>query len=150
MKMFMVKMINCILIIMILFSYQSYASKKERDVLAFNQKVKIARKEWEKESIRISGEQNAPKYADGKYQGKGIGFGGKIVVEVSVCNGEIDDVEIISAKKETPDYVEMMNALIEKIVDAQGTEVDVVSGATFSSNGVLDAVDDALSKAGNK
>jgi len=144
------KIINCILIIAILFSYQSFATKREREVLAFNQKVKVERKEWEKESIRISGEQNAPKYADGKYQGTGIGFGGKIVVEVSVENGDISTVDIVSAKKETPDYVKMMTSLIVAIIDEQGTDVDVVSGATFSSNGVLDAVDDALSKAGNK
>lgn len=138
------------MIIAILFSYQSFATKREREVLAFNQKVKVERKEWEKESIRISGEQNAPKYADGKYQGTGIGFGGKIVVEVSVENGDISTVDIVSAKKETPDYVKMMTSLIVAIIDEQGTDVDVVSGATFSSNGVLDAVDDALSKAGNK
>ena len=150
MKIFIIKMINCILIISVLFTYQSVAKQREKEVLAFDKKVKNERKEWEKESIRLSGKANESHYKDGTYRGKGKGFGGDIIVEIIIKNDEIKRVDIISAKKETPDYVKMMSSLTQKIVDEQGTDVDVVSGATFSSNGVLEAVENALSKAGKQ
>lgn len=39
--------------------------------------------------------------------------------------------------------------IVPKIIDEQRTDLDVVSGATFSSNGIMGAVEDALKKALN-
>ena len=75
-------------------------------------------------------------WKDGTYEGEGQGFGGKVVVEVTK-----------EAKKEESAYLEMAKDSIEDIVDAQSADVDTISGATFSSTGIREAVTQALEKA---
>ena len=70
-------------------------------------------------------------------------------MKVTIENGQIKDVEIISAENEDGTYLETAKGIIPEILDAQTPEVDVLSGATFSSTGIKDAVADALQKAGN-
>lgn len=54
---------------------------------------------------------------------------------------------MVSAEKEDAAYFEAAQGVIDEILEMQSTDVDVVSGATFSSNGILGAVEDALGKA---
>ena len=75
------------------------------------------------------------------------GFGGKVVVEVTIENGEITCIEVKEAQKEDSAYLEMAKDIIEDIVDAQSADVDTISGATFSSTGIREAVTQALEKA---
>mgnify|MGYP000003294193 FL=1 len=84
---------------------------------------------------------------DGTYTGEGQGFGGKVVVEVTIENGEITCIEVKEAQKEDSAYLEMAKDIIEDIVDAQSADVDTISGATFSSTGIREAVTQALEKA---
>ena len=84
---------------------------------------------------------------DGTYTGEGQGFGGKIVVEVTIESGEITCIEVKEAQKEDSAYLEMAKDIIEDIVDAQSADVDTISGATFSSTGIREAVTQALEKA---
>ncbi len=90
---------------------------------------------------------NKAVYADGIWEGTGVGFGGDIRVSVTVKDGKIISVEILSAESEDPAYFEMAKVLPDNIIKEQSTEIDTVSGATYSSNGILDAAADALSKA---
>ncbi|MDK2784529.1 MAG: H+/Na+-translocating ferredoxin:NAD+ oxidoreductase subunit [Bacillota bacterium] len=84
------------------------------------------------------------KLADGTYKGTGSGFGGDINVEVTVRGGKITDIKA-DAANETPEVGgAAIKKLIEEIKAQQKLDVDVVSGATFSSQGFLDAVRNAL------
>ena len=76
-------------------------------------------------------------------------IGGSIDVKVTIQDGQLKNIEIISAENEDGTYLETAKGVISKILDAQTPEVDVMSGATFSSTGIKDAVADALQKAGN-
>ena len=95
-------------------------------------------------------------WKDGTYEGEGQGFGGKVVVEVTIesvctvlflCFFEITCIEVKEAQKEDSAYLEMAKDIIEDIVDAQSADVDTISGATFSSTGIREAVTQALEKA---
>jgi uncharacterized protein with FMN-binding domain len=84
---------------------------------------------------------------DGVYIGSGEGFGGEILVQVTVTGGRIEAIEVISAQEETPLYFHRASAVIAAILGGQTAEVDAVSGATYSSEGIMDAVRDALRQA---
>lgn len=86
-------------------------------------------------------------YVDGVYEGTAEGFGGDITVQVKVSGGKIAAVKILSAEDETPSYLEQAKAVIDRIIKAQSPAVDVVSGATYSSTGIINAVSAALNKA---
>lgn len=88
-------------------------------------------------------------YKDGTYQGSGTGFGGTITVQVIISGGKITSIDILSASGETPSYFASAQGVISKIISGQTPNVDAVSGATYSSNGIIQAVQDALSKAAN-
>ena len=90
----------------------------------------------------------AETYADGIYAGVGTGYGGKgsITVKVQVSNGLIRQVQVVSAEQETPSYYEKAEKVINTILLKQSTDVDTVSGATFSSRGIIQAVKQALAQ----
>ena len=88
------------------------------------------------------------KLKDGKYEGSGVGFKSTIKVEVEVKGGKIESIKVIE-NGDDHDYFEMAKTLIQSIISKQTTKVDSVSRATFSSNGIKDAVNDALKKAVN-
>lgn len=84
------------------------------------------------------------KYADGVYTGTGTGFRGETKVTVTVENGEITDITVDSYKDDQQFFSRAQSGVIAAILQAQDTEVDAVSGATFSSNGIKEAVANAL------
>ena len=86
-------------------------------------------------------------YLDGTYTGTGEGYGGDITVSVTVSGGQITAIEILSAPDETPAYFSQATGVIERILARQVAGVDAVSGATFSSEGIMAAVENALSGA---
>ena len=88
-------------------------------------------------------------YKDGTYQGSGTGFGGTITVQVTVSGGKIIAVDILSAAGETGSYFASAQGVVSKVLSSQSPNVDAVSGATYSSNGIIQAVQNALSQAGN-
>lgn len=88
-------------------------------------------------------------YKDGTYQGSGTGFGGTITVQVTVSSGKITAVDILSASGETGSYFASAQGVVSKVLSSQSPNVDAVSGATYSSNGIIQAVQNALSQAGN-
>ena len=86
----------------------------------------------------------AAELTDGVFEGVGTGFGGELKVAVTVEGGKIIKVEILSHK----DTAGVCDAALEKvpaeIVESQSADVDVASGATFTSNGIIAAVKNAL------
>jgi uncharacterized protein with FMN-binding domain len=82
-------------------------------------------------------------YSDGIYTGKALGMNAMITVNVTVENGEITDVVIESSMEDEP-YLSDSLTVIDDILATQSTEVDVVSGATYTSGGIIDAVKNAL------
>ena len=87
--------------------------------------------------------------AAGVLTGTADGFGGPITVSVTMDGDKIAAVEVVS-NSETP---EIAGAALEQIpaaiVAANSADVDIVSGATYTSNGIINAVKNALESAGS-
>lgn len=94
----------------------------------------------------VSAEGAAPstKYADGMYTGQGSGFRGMISAQVTVSGGRITDVTILSSQDDNDFFQRAQSGVIPAILNAQSVNVSAVSGATWSSRGILEAVADAL------
>jgi uncharacterized protein with FMN-binding domain len=79
--------------------------------------------------------------------GTGEGYAGPVVVEVTVQGDEIQSIEVLEYA-DTPGLADgAFDNIIEQVLENQSTEnVDVVAGATGSSQGIIEAIEDALSK----
>ena len=84
---------------------------------------------------------------DGVYTGSGQGYNGPIRVRVTVSGGNITNVEILSNSDDAP-FFNRAKAVIGRLLGSPGKSVDTVSGATYSSRGIIDAVRNAISSAG--
>ena len=78
---------------------------------------------------------NAAEYRDNTYRGTGKGLKGDITLDVTIKDGKITEIKEVS-QSETPSYWEKAKSLLDTILEKQTTEVDAVSGATRSSNGI--------------
>ena len=86
--------------------------------------------------------------AANEYIGEANGFGGPIKVKVTMDGDKIAKIDVLS-HGDTPGICDKAFAAVpQAIIDAQSTQVDVAAGATFSSKGIMAAVEDALSKVG--
>ena len=94
----------------------------------------------------VSAETGSPatRYMDGVYTGSGNGFRGVISAQVTVEGGRITDVTILSSSDDRDFFQRAQNGVIPAILQAQSVNVSAVSGATYSSRGILEAVADAL------
>lgn len=88
------------------------------------------------------------KYKDGTYEGKSEGKGGDIVVKVTVKAGDIDSVEVVKHNETELISDNAITKIVKAVSENKSVNVDVVSGATMTSEGILSAVKDALVKAG--
>lgn len=86
-------------------------------------------------------------WRDGVYTGSAMGMNAPIEVSVTIEGGEIVDV-VVESQRDDEEYFNDALCVIDDILDTGGTNVDIVTGATYSSGGILDAVDNALEKAG--
>lgn len=83
-------------------------------------------------------------YKDGTYTGTGRGYRGDTTVSVTVENGIITDITIESYSDDRQFFSKAQSGIISRILSSQSTDVDAVSGATYSSKGIIAAVADAL------
>ncbi len=83
-------------------------------------------------------------FTDGVYTGSSRGYGGDITVQVTVKEGQIVDIQILSAPGETEPYYSLATSILDVVKTKQTWEVDVVSGATYSSRGILGAIQNAI------
>jgi uncharacterized protein with FMN-binding domain len=95
----------------------------------------------------ISYEQKLELYRDGDYEGSGEGYRGNIHVWVQIYQGSISDLEILYHEEDELVGGAAMEELLGLVLDGNSTNIDAVSGATQSSAGFLEAVDNALEKA---
>lgn len=86
-------------------------------------------------------------YNAGDYFGTGEGYHSSIEVKVTTDDYKILDISIIN-HKEMPVISEVVFKEIPfEVIRENGTKVDIVSGATQTSEGLIEAIDNALSKA---
>lgn len=88
---------------------------------------------------------------DGTYTGTASGFQNLTVeVEVTVLNGEVTEIVLIDDGSTSPhkgiDFEQVAIDIAEDIVSSQSTDIDTYSGATSTSKGVLEAVEDAINE----
>ena len=87
-------------------------------------------------------------YADGIYTGIGKGFRPGLKVEVEIKQGKVVRIEVISHNEVGRRFWKLPLDLIPKaIIKTQSTRVDAVGGATYTSRGIMAAVENALKKA---
>ena len=120
--------------------------EKDNGVTGKSKQESTSESESDSSSAEIAAVQDASAYKDGTYYGTGKGFAGNIKVKVDIAGGKISAISIVSTK-DGDSYVKSASSLLDTIVEKQSTNVDTVSGATFSSRGIIAAVRNALSQA---
>ena len=146
---FILRTVNLVLILGVLWQYQNTAllradavaqrQKEINEVEAWNASVLQAQQEAEEEK------PTGPK--DGTYEGSAYGFGDLITVSVTLKDGKMTDISVLSADGEDKPYYKQAVSVLTEMLNAQSTEVDTVSGATLTADGLIDAVADAMGKA---
>lgn len=133
---FIVRAVDLLLILAVLWQYQQVAlvradavtarQKEIDEVNAWNTSVLQAQQAAE-EGEAESG------LKDGTYEGTALGFG--------------DDITVLQHDGEDKPYYTQALTMLDKMLTAQTGDVDIVSGATLTCEGLRDAVQDALGKA---
>lgn len=135
-----VLMVVCMMTTLLDYKTPVYASEKPEaeDQTAKKDKDKDADAKEETKAV------GSFELADGVYEGTGTGFAGKIKVAVTIAGKQITAIEILEVEADDTAFFERAKGVIDKIIQSQSVDVDVVSGATYSSNGIISAVKNAL------
>jgi uncharacterized protein with FMN-binding domain len=96
---------------------------------------------------KLSKADESGTYKDGTYEGSGTGFRGTVKVSVTIKNSKITNIKILSKQDDESFFRRAKSGVVSAILKKQSTNVDTVSGATYSSNGIIEAVRNALKKA---
>lgn len=147
MKSFCIRILNLAVIAAVLLGYNTTLEKREKEDEIARLHAELASARLAKGNEQSGDEENSQSYQDGVYAGEAEGFGGPISLEVTVEEGKITAIEILSAEKEYGAYFAMAQDVIPDIIEKQSADVDTISGATFSSTGIRDAARQALEKA---
>ncbi len=100
-------------------------------------------------SLSTAESANVGQFIDGTYTGSAAGYHGETSVSVTVANGYISEIGVLSTGDDQEFFNQAKSSVIPSIINTQSVGVDTVSGATFSSNGIIGAVKSALSSALN-
>ena len=130
------KALNLALVVTVLAGFSAWAADAQAHDAAVAEQIAQAER----------AANRGPYTTDGTFTGSAQGFGGPVEMQVVIENGYIESVDIVDASKEDDAWLDMTKDLPSKIVDAQGTDVDVVSGATYTSGGILNGTAEALKK----
>ena len=169
MKQLLVRSLNLAVIAAVLLGYNTVLDRREKEDQIAQLSAELETTKLQKESLEAAAKttQNAAAseeaasdasaadtddttaspYLDGTYEGEAEGFGGMITVQVTVENGQMTDLSILSADGEDSAYLSNAKDISPKILEAQSADVDTISGATFSSTGIKNATAEALEKA---
>ena len=155
-KNFLIRLFDLILVLGLLAGYQAVIYSRDKEDTIAELKSQVNQLQGEKEDI-LEAAKNSGKlgeggtsagqagtYKDGTYTGSSQGFGGEIKVKVTVSGGKISAIDITEASGEDEAYLSMAKDIVETILDKQTTEVDTISGATYSSTGIKNAVGQVL------
>lgn len=145
-KNFLLRAVNLLLILGVLWQYQQVALIRAAAVS--QRKQEIAEVEAYNASVlQAQAEQTQSGYRDGIYEGSAYGFGDVIRVSVTIQNGKMTDIAVLDASGEDKPYYKQALPLLDEMLAVQSVEVDTVSGATLTAEGLIGAVEDALGKA---
>ena len=145
-KNFLLRAVNLLLILGVLWQYQQVALVRAAAVS--QRKQEIAEVEAYNASVLQSTAQAEQSgYRDGTYEGSAYGFGDVIRVSVTIQNGKMTDIAVLDASGEDKPYYKQALPLLDEMLAVQSAEVDTVSGATLTAEGLIGAVEDALGKA---
>lgn len=86
-------------------------------------------------------------YTPGVYEGRGEGYFGPVILEVTVSSGAIIQIDVLQYSDTQGIGTAAFDELTASVLDANAADVDIVAGASYSSRGFLDALEDALRKA---
>ena len=144
--------VNLVLILGVLWQYQNTALLRAAAVAQRQQEIKEA-EAWNtsvlqaQQAAQKAEEEKPTGPKDGTYEGSAYGFGDLITVSVTFKDGKMTDISVLSADGEDKPYYKQAVSVLNEMLEAQSTEVDTVSGATLTADGLIDAVADALGKA---
>ena len=99
-------------------------------------------------ALAAGGEEAPIAFTAGEYEATAEGFNGPTVVKVTFTDKAIEKIEIVSTGETDTVGVVAFETLIPLMIEANGTGVDGVTGATFSSDALRTAVNDAAEQAG--
>ena len=145
-KNFILRAINLLVILGVLWQYQSIALTRAHAVAQRQQEIAEV-EAYNTSVLQAESEEEGSGLRDGTYEGSGLGFGDTITVQVTIQDGKMTDIVVLSADGEDRPYYNQSLSLLDKMLSMQSTEVDTVSGATLTSAGLIEAVADALGKA---
>ena len=155
-KNFLIRLFDLILVLGLLAGYQAviYSRDKEAQIAELESQINQLQGEKDEilEAVKSSGKLGSEgdsagageTYKDGSYIGSAQGFGGDIKVKVTVSGQKISAIDITEASGEDEAYLSMAKDIINTMLDKQTADVDTVSGATYSSTGIKNAVTQAL------
>ena len=155
-KNFLIRLFDLILVLGLLAGYQAVIYSRDKEAQITELESQINQLQGEKEEIleaaKSSGKLGSEgdsagaggTYKDGTYTGSAQGFGGDIKVKVTVSGQKISAIDITEASGEDEAYLSMAKDIINTMLDKQNADVDTVSGATYSSTGIKNAVTQAL------
>ena len=149
---FILRTVNLVLILGVLWQYQNTALLRAAAVAQRQQEIKEA-EAWNtsvlqaQQAAQKAEEEKPTGPKDGTYEGSAYGFGDLITVSVTFKDGKMTDISVLSADGEDKPYYKQAVSVLNEMLEAQSTEVDTVSGATLTADGLIDAVADALGKA---
>ena len=135
-RFFFVKALNLALVVALLVFFNTWATKAQAHDDEVADQIAAAGRDTDR----------GPYATDGTFEGSAKGYGGMVTMRVVVKDGYIDDVSIVDASSEDQAWLDMALVLPERIVKEQTTDIDVVSGATYTSVGILNGTTEALRK----
>lgn len=147
-KNFLLRAVNLLLILGVLWQYQQVALI--RAAVVSQRKQEIAEVEAYNASVlqaQSAAQAEQSSYRDGIYEGSAYGFGDVIRVSVTIQNGEMTDIAVLDVSGEDKPYYKQALPLLDEMLAVQSAEVDTVSGATLTAEGLIGAVENALGKA---
>ena len=104
----------------------------------------LAREKMADSVKKTAGNNAEGNFQNGIYTGTGEGYRGKVTVTVKVADGKITEL-VLDDYADDKSYMERAeNRIFQEMISRQNTDVDTVSGATYSSNGLIEAVNKAL------
>ena len=131
------------------FGYTAPKAKSQKNA-GVNQVEAATTAEKKKAKKANAGDIDLSKIKDGTYEGQANGYRGLVKVSVTVKDHKITAIKVLSNSDDAAFFNRASAGVIKNILAKQSLKVDVVSGATYSSNGIIKAVRNALKKAAVK
>ena len=135
-RVFLIKLVNACAVVLLVMWFSVWAAQTAEADAAVQQQITEAER----------AANRGPFATDGVFTGSAQGYGGPVNMQVTIKDGYIDDVQVVSAPNEDAPYLSQAVALLDVIKQQQTVNVDTVSGCTYSSVGILNGTKEALEK----